>query len=428
MICFCRFVNNNELSRHRKTHEKPEPKLPWHKVIQENLRVHLDKLKQANSSGSTEDAIPQQKEDVDNLTQSNSAGSIEAEMPQENRDVAHVENLTQANSGSLTNADKERNGTNLDNLTSTMSGSLEVETVQQEGEEATVEDNLPFTDSCCSQDIGAANSCSISQQDRDRSNIDKMTITDPGSSQDIVTTNSCSASQQDADTVCVDNMTSAVLSSTQDSLTNNSCNVPGNMSGADTGRVQEGVTNNSGTGPEQANGEPKHLTCNICDKSFAFNCHFQKHLKMHEHTNDPDYLSSRPFACSYPCCTSQFTKEEYLAMHIQAVHLKNYMNYGYSITCTVCQQGFNKPYFLQKHMQRNHPELWVKLKRPEDKTCRVCRITTKNTKTLSEHIRRHAVTHWRMRATKKCKCKDDSVATMKECFKTGMLSKKESTT
>ena len=385
-------MNNNELSRHRKTHEKPEPTLPWHKVIQENLRLHLDKLKQANSGGSTEDAISQHEGDVDNLPQSDSAGSIEAEMPQEDRSVACIENLTETTSGSLTDANKERNGTYLDNLTSTRSGSLEVETAQHEQERAAVEDNLPNTDSRCSQDILAANSCSVSQQDGGR--------------------------------VSEDNMTSPELGSTQDSLTDNSSNVPGIMSGADTGSAPEGVTDNSGIGPEQSTGEPKHLTCNICDKSFAFSCHFQKHLKMHERTNDPDYMSSRPFACSYPRCTSQFTKEEYLAMHIQAVHLKNYMNYGYSITCTVCQQGFNKPYFLQKHMQRNHPELRVKLKRQEDKTCWVCRIITKNKKTLSEHIRRHAITHWRMRATGKCKCKDDSVATMKECFKTGMLSKK----
>ncbi len=296
----------------------------------------------------------------------------------------------------------------------------------QDGDRAEVY-NMARADPSSSQDSATqvySGSLTVTEQGDDRATIANLTSTT--TSTDSVT--GTEVTQQERHTAGVDNLTTADVENTQDCVTANSGSVPETemmqeerertnvdiMTRADPENTQDSVTHNSDKASEKSNSKIRTFTCHVCDKSFPIMARLKKHLRMHERRNDPDYLSSRPWCCSYPQCNSRFKREEYLANHIQALHLKQY-----SIRCAICQQGFNRDFFLQRHMRKTHPGAWEKVRHDQDSdmVCNICGIIFKTKKILRKHMGRHEKTHDIIRENGKCICENNSGGSMQRCIK-----------
>lgn len=78
-------------------------------------------------------------------------------------------------------------------------------------------------------------------------------------------------------------------------------------------------------------------TCKICNKSFPFPSHLQRHLTAH--------IGIKRFTCKY--CDKQFLHRYNLSVHIRS-HTGNF-----PLHCNVCSRGFASPSVLERH-QRSH--------------------------------------------------------------------------
>lgn len=87
------------------------------------------------------------------------------------------------------------------------------------------------------------------------------------------------------------------------------------------------------------NQQDKPFHCSICGKGV----NSPQHLKRHEITH------TKSFVCSYENCDESFYKHQSLRHHILSVHER-------SLTCTICNKTFNRPYKLAQHNLRFHSE------------------------------------------------------------------------
>lgn len=84
-------------------------------------------------------------------------------------------------------------------------------------------------------------------------------------------------------------------------------------------------------------GKPFH--CSVCGKGV----NSSQHLKRHEITH------TKTFTCKYDNCQESFYKHQSLRHHILSVHDK-------SLTCTICNKSFSRPYRLAQHNLKFHSE------------------------------------------------------------------------
>lgn len=142
-----------------------------------------------------------------------------------------------------------------------------------------------------------------------------------------------------------------------------------------------------------ASEESKPFHCSVCGKGV----NSAQHLKRHEVTH------TKTFKCTHPGCDEAFYKHQSLRHHVLSVHDK-------SLTCTICNKTFPRPYRLVQHKlkfhgdfpkyQCDHPgcfsnhktwsalQLHIKLEHPKLK-CVICGKGCVGKKGLSSHMLCH---------------------------------------
>lgn len=105
------------------------------------------------------------------------------------------------------------------------------------------------------------------------------------------------------------------------------------------------------------------LTCEICDKSFAFANLLREHEKLH--------TGEKPYQCEW--CDKSFRRlfsyKEHIAVHEGAT----------SYDCQVCGKGFSRPRYLTAHMLTHSEE--------RNFVCSICSNRYKTNGELTKHVR-----------------------------------------